>query len=218
MKRLMPAFLALVLALVLAAGGWSPPASAQMSVEDRCRNATGGLVLSMNTQRQIGRTRDVALEHSGLKPGGPRYLIADDAYRQLAAAVPLEAVLERARARCRQVGPDALEDDEPTFNGTREPDGGGGPQLCAAVASTIAAQVAEDPVLRRMPVDDAVREVQRDDPREMARPQLRRILQITLARAAVRADEQELQELIFRHCDGLDTAAREALERELYEP
>lgn len=214
MKRLMPVFLA----MTLVAGAWSPPARAQMSVEDRCRNATGGLVLTMNTHREIGSTREVALEQSGLKPGGPRYLIADDAYRQLAAAVPLEAVLERARARCRQVGPDALEDDEPTFNGTREPDGGGGSQLCADVASTVAAQVAESPALRRMSIDDALREVFSSDPREMDRPQARRILELALRRAQVRVDEQELQELVFNHCEGLDTAAREALDRELYVP
>ncbi len=208
---------AIVMVLVL--GGLPKPASAQFSVDDRCRNATAGLVLGMQTQIAIGNSRQVALESSGLAPGGPGYRVADQAYRQLAAGAPVERLLDAARAQCREIGPEAFEDEEPTFETSREADGrGGGAQLCGDLANSMAGLLVDDPATRTMSLDDALQAFRSSDPRDIPTPQLRRALQLAQQRARVSPDAQELQQLLFRHCEGLSTPEREALDREFYVP
>lgn len=200
-------------------GGLPQEASAQFSVDDRCRNATAGLVLGMRTQIAIGNSREVALESSGLAPGGPGYRVADQAYRQLVAGAPVERLLDEARAKCREIGPDAFEEEEVTFETSREADGrGGGAQLCGDLASSMAGLLVDDPATRTMSLDDALQAFRSSDPRDIPTPQLRRALQLSQQRARVSPDAQELQQLLFRHCEGLSTPDREALDREFYVP
>lgn len=196
-----------------------PAANAQVTVDERCRNATAGLVLGMQTHRETGSSREVALERSGLAPGGVRYRVADEAYGQLAAGTPVAAVMDRARAQCRQIGPDAFEDDAATFETSREAGGrGGGAQLCGDVADSVAALFFDDPATRTMSLDDALQVLRNGDPRDIETPQLRRVVDLAQQRARVSPNRQELQQFVFRYCDGLETAAREALDRELYVP
>ncbi len=195
------------------------PAMAQMTTEARCQNATSGLVIGMQTARETGWTREVALETAGLAPGGPRYRIADAAYRQLAAGAPLQRILDQARAECRRIGPEALEDDESTFDDSREAGGrGGGAQLCADVADNIAALLAEEPAVRTMPIDEALRELRNSDPRDIAWPVQRDLLAQAQRQARIQADELSLQRFVYGRCTALDTATREALDREFYVP
>ena len=126
-------------------------------------------------------------------------------------------MLESARAQCRQTGPDALEDDKPTFETTREPNGrGGGAQLCGNVAESIAALLIDDPSVRSMSLDDALLALRSSDPRDMRAPQERRALELAQRQARTKPDRQTLQLLVFRHCESLSTAEREALDREFY--
>lgn len=195
-------------------------ALAQLTPEQRCRNATAGLVLTMKTYRDVGQTREVALDQAELTPGSVRFRIADDAYRQLAAGTPLERVQERARAECLRVGPDVLEEesDRPEADG----DGEGGRAMplpvCADVATSIAALLAEDAAVRPGSLDDALAALRSSDPRDIPTPRLRRALEIALQRARTAANEQDLQRLVYAHCSGLDAGSRKALENEYYVP
>lgn len=49
---------------VIVIGGLPIAASAQTSIDDRCRNATGGLVLGMQTHLEIGSSRELALQRA----------------------------------------------------------------------------------------------------------------------------------------------------------
>ncbi len=203
--------------LAVLAWTFAPAAYAQLSIDERCANATGGLVLSMQTARETGFAREVALEMAGLAPGGPSYRIADEAYRQLASGIPVATALQRAKARCRQIGVEALEDDERTFETSREPAGrGGDAQLCAVVATSLANYLTDDPANAARPLDDALRDYLLSIPRDGPAPQTRRALQVAQERARVGANAQELQRVVLRHCEALTTAEREALEAEAY--
>lgn len=192
---------------------------AQTSIDDRCHNATAGVVQGMQLQREIGQSREVALEAFGYAPGGPNYRIADFAYRQLEAGVPMARILDEARAQCRKLGPLPFEEEVPTFKTTREADGrGGGAQLCADVANSISGILADEPAMRSMSTDDALEFYLRSAPRDFPTPQLRELLALALKNSSVRFDEQEVEQQLYRRCDALPTKDREALDREFYAP
>jgi hypothetical protein len=211
-------------ALLLIASCLLPEAAlAQLSPEARCRNLASGLVLTMKTYREVGQTRDVALEQVGLAPGSARHRVAAEAYGQLAAGTPLDTVLDRARAECLRIGPDALEpedsgDDGGGADGTvgaRETEG---PPVCADVASSIAALLADDPAARTGPLDEALFALRSGDPRDIQTPQLRRLLEFGRQRARVSTNQQVLQQQVYVQCSTLDAAGRKALEVEVYVP
>lgn len=140
----------------------------------------------METYRET-MVREVALETAGLKPSGPRYRIASDAYLQLAAGTPTDRIIDRASAECLRVGANAVEDDQPNFwnaAGERAP-------LCADVASSIAGLIVSEPGVRTMSLPDALRALRHSDMRQIQFPQLSRALDLALTRARVRADEME---------------------------
>lgn len=204
-------------------------ALAQLAPEARCRTLAGGLVLTMKTYREVGQTRDVALEQAGLAPGSARHRVAAEAYRQLDAGTPLESVLDRARAECLRIGPDALEPDERDEDGDdgdADGDGGAGADgrvsgvtpLCADTASSIAALLADDPAARTGPIDEALLALRSSDPRDIETPQLKRLLEFGRQRARVSTNEQVLQQQVYAQCTALDAAARKALEAEYYVP
>ena len=58
------------------------------------------------------------------------------------------------------------------------------------------------------------------DPRDIATPQLQRLLELARqqARSNASISETALQSFVFRECERLDTSGREALENEFYVP
>jgi hypothetical protein len=182
-------------------------AHAQLGPQERCQNLTTGIVLTMKIFRDVGQTREVALDQVGFEPGSARSQIADQVYRQLETGVAPELVMQRARTECMRVGPDSLEPDEPTDEPEDLP-------VCGDVASMLAANIFENPRVRTGPLDEALDAVRSSDPREMETPETRRLLLLGRDRAARGGiDQQGLQETLFRECTSLEPERRTQLLR-----
>jgi hypothetical protein len=196
-------------------------ASAQLAPPARCQNLAASIVLTMKTYREVGQTREVALEQTGFSRGTPRYTVADGAYRRLESGANTDTVLAWARQECLRIGPDALEDDE----GDEDAGGSDGMAagddelpVCADAASSIAALLTDDPTLRRGPVDDALLALRSSDPRDIPTPQLRRLLERALDPARRSLDAPGLQRAVYGDCDALDPAVKARLRQEFYVP
>jgi hypothetical protein len=203
----------LSLAALLCLG--SPPSRAQTSHADICRLQSSGLTFTMNTFLGQKQPKDVALDQSGLRPGGPRRQLADYAYTRLAAGAKLDAVTAEVNARCLKLDRDALANDDANFD---EQDQGAGAQLCADTASSVASFLVEEPGVLTADADKLLDQFTNSRPHDDVnpRPVLRRMLVQAQQQARTHPERQRVADFVMQQCQALKPADRAALDAEFY--
>lgn len=209
--RLLSASLLSSLALVFAA----LPLQAQTSHADICRLQSAGLTSTMNTFIGVKQPKDVALDQSGLRKGGPRRQLADYAYTRLAAGAGVDTVTREVNARCLKLDRDALADDDANFN---EQDQGAGAQVCADTASSVASFLVEEPGMLTADADKLLDQFTNSRPHDDVnpRPVLRRILVLVQQQARTNPDRQRVADFAMKQCQALKPEERAALDAEFY--
>jgi hypothetical protein len=204
----------MVLGWLIASACHAQSAIAQTPAADVCRARGSGLAMTMKQALDLKTPKGAALQLTGLAVGGPRYRIADAAYSQLEKGATLDDAMRRATQLCLQIGADAVEDDEPTFETQRED--GGGAQLCGDLASSVAGFLVDEPGAASFTIDRALERFRGSDPRDIPAPRERAALDIALRIARVRLDKKAISQAVFDHCEDLSITGRRELEHEFY--
>jgi hypothetical protein len=193
----------------------SLPSRAQTSHADICRLQSSGLTFTMNTFLGQKQPREIALDQAGLRKGGPRRQLADHAYARLAAGADLDVVVREVNARCLKLDRDALANDEANFD---EADQGAGAQVCADVASSVAAFLVEEPGMLTAAADKLLDQFTSSRPHDdvNARPILRRTLLQAQQQARTNPDRQQVAGFVMKQCEAMKPAERAALDAEFY--
>lgn len=193
----------------------SLPSQAQTSHADLCRMQSVGLTFTMQTAIGLKQPKAVALDHAGLRPGGPRRQLADHAYERLAGGASQQNVEGEVRARCMQLDRDELASDDANFG---EQDQGAEAQLCADVSSSIASFLTEEPGMLSADADKLLDQFTSSRPHDdvTPRPLLRRTLELAQQHARTQPDRLRVADFVMKHCQALKPAERAALDAEYY--
>jgi hypothetical protein len=188
---------------------------AQTSQADICRAQSVGLTFTMKTAIGLKQPKDVALDHAGLRKGGPRRQLADHAYGRLAAGTSEDTVTREVNARCLKLDRDALAEDDATFD---ERDQGAGAQVCADTASSIASFLVEEPGMLAADAGKLLDQFTNSRPHDDVnpRPVLRRTLVLAQQQARTNPDRQRVADFVMKHCEALKPGERAALDAEFY--
>lgn len=188
---------------------------AQTSQADICRAQSVGLTFTMKTAIGLKQPKDVALDHAGLRKGGPRRLLADHAYGRLAAGASEDTVAGEVNARCQKLDRNALAADNATFD---EQDQGAGAQVCADTASSVASFLVEEPGMLTADAGKLLDQFTNSRPHDDVnpRPVLRRTLELAQQQARTSPDRQQVADFVMKHCEALKPADRAALDAEFY--
>ena len=189
---------------------------AQAADSQICQLHTAGMIISMRAAIESQAPADVAMQRSGLVPGGPRSRMADLAYRLLSAKNPEGVVRQRVQALCLTLGADAVEDDAPTFNATID---GGGAQVCSDVATSVA-ELLKDPAyasIEEILIMEFTYETLADG-RTLKKPvdAVRAALMVGDKRARQGADKRTIMSSVMAYCEALKPPARALLDQQFY--
>jgi len=189
-------------------------AQAQMvSQVDLCRTESVGLTRTMQISQGLNQPELVALQQSGLKPGGPRHRLARLAWQRLEAGDSESAAAQAVRSACMRENLSALVDDKATFGTKPE---GAGAQLCSDLATTLSGYLSDGEAPTRA-LDQALAEfAPREHGDDRSRPRLTEALRLAQQFARGNADPKAISGFAMRHCEGLDSSARAELDGEFY--
>jgi len=190
-------------------------AQSQTSHADICRLQSSGLTFGMNTAIGLKQPKAVALDHAGLRKGGPRRQLADFAYTRLAGGASLDTVTREVNARCMQLDRDALAADDANFD---VPDQGAGAQLCADTASSVASFLVDEPGMFTANADKLLDQFTNSRPHDDVnpRPVLRKTLVAAQQQARTQPDRERLADFVMKYCEALKPGERAALDAEFY--
>jgi hypothetical protein len=174
-----------------------------------------GLTFTMKTAIGLKQPKTVALDHAGLRAGGPRRELADYAYGRLAGGASQETVEGEVRTRCMKLDRDALANDDANFGEQQQ---GAEAQLCADVSSSIASFLTEEPGMLTASADKLVDQFTSSRPHDdvSPRPLLRRTLELAQQQARANPDRLRVADFVMKHCQALNPAERAALDTEYY--
>jgi hypothetical protein len=211
----MPSFLFRVGAILVlaAASGWPADGWAQPPSASLCGVHAAGLVTGMRKAVDLQQPLEVAVQHAGLAPGGPRQRMAQLAHRLFVAGTAEPVVRQRVTDLCLSMDRQALLDDKPTFD-TRP--SAAGAQVCSDVASTVAGFLS-DPAGRSLPLDSAFAEYTSGRAEEGSPlDTLRAAFERGYVRARQGADARAVASTVMSHCSALPPAQRARLDEQFY--
>ena len=193
----------------------SMSANAQTSQADICRAQSIGLTSTMKIALGLEQPKDVALDHAGLRPGGPRRQLASLAYSRLESGASESTVEGEVRARCMELDRDVIANDDSTVD---EQPKGASAHVCADVASSVAGFL-EDPGTRTASVDELLDQFTSSRPHDDERslPELRRTLQLAQQQARIKPGHKSVADFVMKHCRSLKPEERTALDAEFYD-